>query len=263
MEGWVKLHRCLIDKPIFDNANLLKVWIWCLCKATHKQHIQLVGLQKIELNIGQFITGRNAGSIELKLKPSTFWDYMKFLKDNKSININSNSKFSVVTVENWVLYQVDENISDSETDNKPTAIRQPSDTNKNDKTVKNDKKNIYGDEFDSFWNLYPKKASKKDAIKAWNKIKLTEELIIIIADGLKKAIRCTNWVKDGGQFIPNAATWLNGERWKDEVQEAQTELFKTKEKLSVADKAKELARKYELRHGIKTSDSYQRDIPLL
>ena len=26
------------------------------------------------------------------------------------------------------------------------------------------------------------------------------------------------WKKDGGQFIPNPATWLNQRRWEDEVQ---------------------------------------------
>lgn len=140
MEGWIKLHRCLIGKPIFDNANLLKVWIWCLCKATHKLHIQIVGLQKIELAAGQFITGRSAGAAEVKLKPSTFWDYMKFLEENQSINIKSNSKYSVVTVDNWGLFQYKDTTSDSETDNKPSTNQPPSDTNKNGNTVNNDNK---------------------------------------------------------------------------------------------------------------------------
>ena len=26
-----------------------------------------------------------------------------------------------------------------------------------------------------------------------------------------------DWTKDGGQFIPHAATWLNGKRWEDEL----------------------------------------------
>ena len=25
------------------------------------------------------------------------------------------------------------------------------------------------------------------------------------------------WTKDGGQFIPHPATWLNGKRWEDQV----------------------------------------------
>lgn len=26
-----------------------------------------------------------------------------------------------------------------------------------------------------------------------------------------------DWTKDGGQYIPHAATWLNGKRWEDEL----------------------------------------------
>ena len=26
------------------------------------------------------------------------------------------------------------------------------------------------------------------------------------------------WIKDGGNFIPHAATWLNQQRWEDELE---------------------------------------------
>ncbi|RNF93802.1 hypothetical protein EFK07_03350 [Pseudomonas putida] len=31
-----------------------------------------------------------------------------------------------------------------------------------------------------------------------------------------------DWTKDSGQFIPHAATWLNGKRWEDELPVAGT-----------------------------------------
>ena len=34
--------------------------------------------------------------------------------------------------------------------------------------------------------------------------------------GLERAKKSRDWIKDAGQYIPYAATWLNGERWKDE-----------------------------------------------
>jgi uncharacterized protein YdaU (DUF1376 family) len=73
--------------------------------------------------------------------------------------------------------------------------------------------------FDSFWKLYPKKASKKDAIKAWSKIEPDKHPEIM--QGLANHRTCDQWVKDEGQFIPNAATWLNAERWEDEVKPAR------------------------------------------
>jgi predicted phage replisome organizer len=86
--------------------------------------------------------------------------------------------------------------------------------------------------FETFWTKYPRKTAKKDAIKAWNKIKLTDSLLSVIMDGLENAIKSVDWVKDGGKFIPYPASWLNGERWTDEVQEAQVGLFTEKPKMS-------------------------------
>lgn len=83
--------------------------------------------------------------------------------------------------------------------------------------------------FEQFWNCYPKKISKKDAIKAWNKIQLVDVLFEKIMVGLTNAIKSVDWVKDGGKYIPHPATWLNGERWNDIVEEAQTDLFTGKQ----------------------------------
>ena len=69
--------------------------------------------------------------------------------------------------------------------------------------------------FESFWRVYPKKVGKKDAMKAWSKVK--EERREEVMRGLSSHVVCDQWVKDEGRFIPNAATWLNAERWDDQV----------------------------------------------
>ena len=137
MEGWISLHRQIISKPIFDNEKLLKVFIWCLLKATHIEHEQLVGRIKVNLLPGQFVTGRNKASVELNMKPTTAWEYLKILEKNESIDIKSNNKFSVVTIVNWELYQSEKKNIDSKTDNKSTTNRQQIDTNKNDNNDNN------------------------------------------------------------------------------------------------------------------------------
>ena len=43
MTGWIKLHRKILDSPIFQNEKLFKVFAYCLMKASHKEHTQLVG----------------------------------------------------------------------------------------------------------------------------------------------------------------------------------------------------------------------------
>ena len=69
-------------------------------------------------------------------------------------------------------------------------------------------------EFDSFWLSYPKKVAKETARKAWAKI--SPALYSPIMTALEQHKRSAQWLKDGGQFIPNASTWLNNKRWEDD-----------------------------------------------
>ena len=74
--------------------------------------------------------------------------------------------------------------------------------------------------FETFWKLYPRKTAKDNARKAFAKLDLTPELLAQIMESLAKHATCQSWLKDDGQFIPHAATWLNGKRWNDEVKSA-------------------------------------------
>ena len=73
------------------------------------------------------------------------------------------------------------------------------------------------DAFSKFWALYPKKVCKAAAEKAWKKLKVTDDLFTLIANGLAAQAVSTDWLKDGGKYVPMPTTWLNGKRWEDEV----------------------------------------------
>lgn len=72
--------------------------------------------------------------------------------------------------------------------------------------------------FEDFWLIYPKKVAKKDAKAAWLKAKVTPEIWDRIVVSIEQHKRSDNWTDRGGMFIPYAATWLNGERWDDEIE---------------------------------------------
>ena len=71
------------------------------------------------------------------------------------------------------------------------------------------------DVFDLFWELYPKKEAKGAAAKAFKTAskKIDPNSIIL---GLKAHLPVM--AKTERQFIPLAGTWLNAERWADEIQ---------------------------------------------
>ena len=68
--------------------------------------------------------------------------------------------------------------------------------------------------FQSFWEAYPRGESKQAAIKAWDKLKPDDALLVTMAKGLKKAMASEEWQRGIG--IPHASTWLNKQRWTDE-----------------------------------------------
>lgn len=78
-------------------------------------------------------------------------------------------------------------------------------------------KYIYGQDFEVFWSVYPKKKAKSDALKAWSKLKPAPELLASILKAIDVQKKSPDWLKENGKFIPHPATWLNGRRWEDEI----------------------------------------------
>ncbi len=71
------------------------------------------------------------------------------------------------------------------------------------------------DSFAAFYALYPRKVARKAAEKAWARCATSPELIEQIIAGLKAQL--PRMCKKEKQFIPHPATWLNQERWQDEL----------------------------------------------
>jgi len=74
--------------------------------------------------------------------------------------------------------------------------------------------------FTQFWHTYPVKKAKEAARRAWRKLQPSEQLQAAILASLERAKTSAAWLKDGGQYIPHASTWLNGKRWEDEAEPA-------------------------------------------
>ena len=70
--------------------------------------------------------------------------------------------------------------------------------------------------FDEFWAEYPKKVGKDAARKAFDKRKPSRDLLVRMLASIRAQAQTLAWQKDGGQFIPHPATWLNEGRWQDE-----------------------------------------------
>lgn len=103
--GYIKLHRNILESEIFNSADILQMWIWCLCKASYKDRKALIGNSAVDLKAGQFVCGGKVGSVMFNTSESTFHRRMKILEELGCISLNATNKFTIVSVNNWCEYQ--------------------------------------------------------------------------------------------------------------------------------------------------------------
>jgi hypothetical protein len=72
------------------------------------------------------------------------------------------------------------------------------------------------EEFLTFWQAYPRKVSKHNARRAWEKHRPNLDEVLPALERAKQ-----EW--NDPKYIPHPATWINGRRWEDEVKEEQSE----------------------------------------
>jgi hypothetical protein len=69
--------------------------------------------------------------------------------------------------------------------------------------------------FENFWSQYPRKIGKLTAKRSWEKLSLDNQqkaLEAIVEHRKYWVAKGTDW-----EFIPHASTWLNQERFEDEL----------------------------------------------
>ena len=80
------------------------------------------------------------------------------------------------------------------------------------------------DGFAEFWLAYPKKVGKGAAEASWKK---TRPPTAAVMDAIANQRNSEQWRRDGGQYIPNPATWLNQRRWEDGAHQAVEETYES------------------------------------
>jgi len=73
----------------------------------------------------------------------------------------------------------------------------------------------YSAAFLAFWAKYPRKTGKGEAWSSWRR-KIAAGDAPAIMRALEWQTRSHDWTKNGGQYVPMPATYLNQRRWEDE-----------------------------------------------
>lgn len=158
--GWIQLHRKLLANPIFDNAELLRLFIYCLLKANHKENEIIWNGELTKIKKGEFVTGRKVIAKDLKQKETTIYKRLKNLEKLGYINIRSNNKFSLLQIVKYSTYQSQELPKGQQSNNGVTTKGQQSNTNNNDNNGNNEEKTFLTTDtkevlFQSIFNKFP------------------------------------------------------------------------------------------------------------
>lgn len=172
--------------PVWQDPDLFRLWMYCLMKASHKERKVLVDKQEVQLEPGQFVTGRfslhqefNQGIPPRKqTKDTTLWSWLKKLENMGNLDIKSFNKYSVISILQWAEYQETLTTESQQIDSKVTTESQQIDTNKNVNNVKNDKnvnkKNKYADYVSMTQSEYQKLVSEYGELQTRKMIKVLD-----------------------------------------------------------------------------------------
>lgn len=85
--------------------------------------------------------------------------------------------------------------------------------------VRKEKVKEDGEDIDArFWGIYPDKIAKAKARESWEKLPQEDREKAVIA--IKIQVESNHFRgKDGQDYIPHPATWLNQKRWEDEIKQ--------------------------------------------
>lgn len=163
--GFITLHRKLINSAVFENPNDLKIWIWCLLRANHSSNTFFFGGDEITIKRGQFIFGRFTAAKELKMNPSTIYKILKKLERAGMIDIKSNNKNSLLSIIKYETYQSATKQKEQQSNNKVTTEEQQSNTNNNDNNDNNVTKEHIRNITLERWNVFAKEYGLSTVIK--------------------------------------------------------------------------------------------------
>lgn len=131
--GWIKLHRQILEWEWYEDINCFRLFTHLLLKANHKEK----RYKGIVVKAGQIVTSRDLLAQETGLSSQQVRTAITKLKSTNEITSITSSQGTIIEVVNYEKYQLSTN---EITEEQPTSNQRVT-TNNNDKKV--NKENIY------------------------------------------------------------------------------------------------------------------------
>lgn len=193
-ENWIKLHRQILNWEWYSDTNTFRVFMHCLLMAQRDDY----KYRGVTLKAGQFTTGLFDMADILGLSVQQVRTALKKLEKSGEINKQTTSRYSIITVNNWNVYQqINKQVtSKQQTSNKQATTKQEERIENRDLFVvigKQPQKKFIppsveevrefckernnGIDAERFWHYYNSKGWKigKESMKKWQSAVITWE----------------------------------------------------------------------------------------
>lgn len=141
MEGWIKVHRSIMENWLWQERTYsrLQAWLEIIMLANHTGKKARLGNEFVYVERGSLITS------ELKLSARWGWSktkvraFLTMLENDKMIEKKTDRKKTTITIVNYGIYQEPQTTEELQKDYEKTTKEPQKNTNKNEKNDKNEK----------------------------------------------------------------------------------------------------------------------------
>lgn len=223
MQGWVSLHREILEKAIWTESTTEQkvILITLLLLANHKEKEWEWKGDRYKARPGQFVTSlqsiakKSGKGITIQNVRTAIKRFEKY----EFLTNESTNKNRLITIVNWEVYQdKTKQLTSKPTSNQQATNKQlttnNNDNNDNKKNTSSNQDSIESD-FEKLWKLYPNKKGKAAALKAYKRAIKKGTTNKQIQDGIvayKKHIVEKGIEQD---YQKHGSTFFNQESWND------------------------------------------------
>ena len=237
-DRYIKCTPGVIGSPVWHDDGVLKLYLYCCCKASHNETIW----RGIALHSGELpLSERNAAD-ELEWSRSKFLRKLEQLKGTGLISVQASEAGTMIRFNHWQeacgLKTIPGGIEtrpcgtetrppedkryQNETASGPEMIPGGLKTRPNQYISNNNKLNTHTQQeepegFSKLWLAYPasRRTCKAEAIVLFQKAVSDGATIEAMISALDADKNSYSWLKEDGRYIPGIVKWLQKETWRD------------------------------------------------
>lgn len=139
-EGWILIHRKLQESQIWSSNepfDMRSAWIDLLMLANHDNATIIFDGQPLEIKRGQYLTSVRKLSLRWGWGNEKTLKYLRLLENLQMIKKNSNKRRTLLTIENYDVYQNTPNTNRTQTEQRPNTDQAQTINVKNEKENNN------------------------------------------------------------------------------------------------------------------------------